>query len=140
MEEQGEMPGGAAPQRDSSADHKDNGDFAEGNSHAWKKGQSGNPEGGRKHKTYLTRRAREFAEQKANVIPEYAEMAVRYNLDPDECTVADLLVRRAATDALRGEYQFWREIRELTDGKVVQGIVIEGASKLYEQFDGVDDA
>lgn len=80
----------------------------------FKPGQSGNP-GGRPKGVSLTALLREAMEQ------------------PDgETTVAQELVNMAIREAKAGNFQFFKEVLDRVDGKVIDKVEIDDARKAYD--------
>lgn len=94
----------------------------------WKKGQSGNPKGRLKGAS-LTELLRSFSGVAIKDIPALGSMAQRIGLGKD-ATVADLLVRTTALNAMKGNATAIREVWDRHDGKAEENISMKIAGEV----------
>lgn len=95
-------------------------------SHTWRPGQSGNPKGRPKSVSVMAS-VREFLQRTEYTIPpdKEGEPATLVKLPPG-VTVADLLAQIVIRQALRGNYNFIRELLDRIDGRVPAKIESKG--------------
>ena len=85
----------------------------------WKPGQSGNPNGRPKNLMTMTISLRERLNDLACTSPNAKKRAIELGLDPDFCTVADVLNEWAINQTMsRQSPAFYQEVFNRADGRV----------------------
>lgn len=91
----------------------------------WQPGQSGNPKGRPKRKTFGDHTAK-IDESLASAFPWSKKVAEKLGFDPDKIKVGELTVHAAKEHALKGNARYLTESLDRTEGKVKEVVHHEG--------------